>query len=543
VTADYLAGKGSPSPRLDAELLLAEALGLARIDLYTQPERPVEAAELAAYRELVARRARHEPVAYLLGRASFRYLQLGVSPAVLIPRPETEELVQHVLDWLRERPLLEAGRPRTAPGPGAPSPGPAAEPPPESEASSPRPAAEPAPPAIADVGTGSGAIALSLASEAGVRVVGIDRSPEALAVADRNREALGLEDLVGLRSGDLLEGLTDGSLRVVVGNPPYVSAAELAGLAPDVRLFEPAAALLGGPDGLDAFRRLVPQAAAALGPGGALFLEVGETQAAAVAALGRGAGFALVATERDLSGKERVVRMVRPGALVLDPLDLAPEGAASLGAALREGALLGVPTDTVYGLAAAWDSARGVRRLFAAKGRGQEAPVAVLFASVEAVRAALPDLDPEAAWVLRGLLPGPYTFVVGTGVPRPPLVGTSDSLGVRVPDHGPLLGLLAALGVPLAASSANLSGAPAPAGLEQVDPLLLAWCTAAFGTEQADRSADPRPEAAPGTASTVVDLRPLAQGAEAVVLREGPVPAEEVRESVRRLVRAGQAAP
>ena len=198
VTAGFLERKGSSSPRLDAELLLAHTLGLERIQLYAQHDRPVTMPELDAYRELVTRRAAHEPVAYLLGRASFRYLELEVDPHVLIPRPETEELVGAVLDWLKERPLLELSR-AAVPGGG------------DGEA------------AVVDVGTGSGAIALSLAGEAGVAVLAIDSSTESLAVAARNRDVLGLGAYVSLESADLLSGREDGRFRVVVSNPPYVS--------------------------------------------------------------------------------------------------------------------------------------------------------------------------------------------------------------------------------------------------------------------------------------------------------------------------------
>ena len=486
VTAGFLERKGSSSPRLDAELLLAHTLGLERIQLYAQHDRPVTGSELDAYRGLVARRAAHEPVAYLVGRASFRYLELEVDPHVLIPRPETEELVEAVLDWLKERPLLEPSRTT-----------------------------------VVDVGTGSGAIALSLAREAGAAVLGIDSSAEALAVASRNRDALGLDERVSLASADLLRGREDGRFRVVVSNPPYVSHAELAGLAPDVREFEPLAALDGGGDGLAVYRRLVPQAGRALGPGGALFLELGEGQAEAVERLAREAGFCLTRRLRDLSGKERILLACLPGCLRVDVDGLTPATAATLTEALHRGALLGVPTDTVYGLAAAWRSGPGIRRLFEAKGRGEESPVAVLFASVAAVRESLPDLDPRAERVLEALLPGPYTFVVATAVPRPPLVGTPDSLGVRVPAHPPLLRIMEALGVPLAATSANFSGKPDPASLDEVESCLLAHC--AFGLAAPTGSAG----SALGLASTVVDLRPLAGGEPARVLRDGAVPAGE----------------
>ena len=211
-------------------------------------------------------------------------------------------------------------------------------------------------------------------------------------------------------------------------------------------------------------------------------------------------------------------------------------------AALRSGALVVLPTDTVYGLAAAWDSPVGVRRVFAAKGRDDERPAGVLFASVDAVRGALPDLDRPTMRVLEALLPGPYTFVVETAVPRPRGVGTDDSLGVRVPAHPPLLEFLAALGTPLVATSANVSGLPDAIALDEVDPTVLAHCVAALdfgepagGVACLTAGAPSRSGASQrGIASTVVDLRPLAQGGRALVLREGSVPANDVLEQIEK---------
>jgi len=514
----YLRGKGSLSPRLDAELLLAAALGLERIDLYTQYDRPLETAEVAAYRALIARRAAHEPVAYILGRAYFRRLCLEVSPAVLIPRPETEELVEVALEVLRRRPPL--GRPAATP-------------------------------VAVDVGTGSGAIALSLALEAGIPVLATDRSLEALAVAGRNAERLGLTELVEFRQLDLLgwspaeaeeggcsedrkEGaLLPESVPLVISNPPYVATPDIANLAPDIRDFEPLTALDGGPDGMEVFRRLVSQAFRVLAPGGVLLLEVGDGQATAVAELAKRAGFAFTVVHKDLSRKERVLEAVKPGVLFFTPDQLDAVAMGALRQALTAGAVIGVPTDTVYGLAAAWDSAQGVRRLFEAKGRPPEQPIAVLFASPGAVKASLPDLGAKMLAVLEALLPGPYTFVVPTTVPRPPHVGTADSLGIRVPDHPQLLGFLQALGIPLAATSANLSGLPPAASLAEVDPTLLAHCSAAIAPPLAETAAPI------GVASTVVDLRPLSEGGTPVILREGAVAAAEALARIRKITLAG----
>jgi release factor-specific protein-(glutamine-N5) methyltransferase/tRNA threonylcarbamoyl adenosine modification protein (Sua5/YciO/YrdC/YwlC family) len=500
--AGYLGEKGSSSPRLDAELLLADTLGLDRVDLYTQYDRPLTAQEIASYRALIARRAAHEPVAYIRGRAYFRRLSLGVGPAVLIPRPETEELVDLALESLRRRP----------PWRGLPC--------------NPTP---PAAPVVADVGTGSGAIALSLAQEAGVQVLAIDESEQALAVAAANAAATGLADRLVLRRGDLLSDVPAGSLDLIVSNPPYVRSGDISFLAPDVRLFEPVFALDGGPDGLSVYRRLVPEAARALGPGGTLLLEVGEEQAAAVSQLAREAGFALVNVHKDLSRKERMVEANMPGAPVLAVSDLGALEAKALRSALEAGAVIGLPTDTVYGLAARWDRAAGVCRLFAAKQRSPEQPVAVLFPSVDAIKQHIRDLEPIAARVLETLLPGPFTCVVATTVSRPEWVGAADSVGVRVPDHPDVRRLLTLVGTPLAATSANVTGCPDAAALDQVDPAVLAHCSLAV-TPSASSAA------ATGVASTVIDLRPLSGGSAPLVLREGTVGAEEALRRIKSCV-------
>jgi len=506
-TTPYLREKGSSSARLDAELLLSEALGIDRVQLYVQYDRPVTGPELEAYRRLVTRRARMEPVAHILQRAHFRKLALEVGPAVLIPRPETEELVDVAIRSLRLRPPLLG----SLPGPPAGS-----------------TRGRLSGPLIADVGTGSGAIALSLAQETGLSVLAIDQSDPALEIAARNRCLLGLEALIELRHADLLHGIAPGSLRMVVANPPYLTEEEMNRAAPEVRLYEPPQALVAGPDGLDVIRRLVPEAADVLGPGGTLLMEVGHEQAGAVTELAHSAGFALTRVHRDMSHKERIVESVMPGAPVLFLRSaIAPDGRDTckvVARALDEGAIIGVPTDTVYGLAARWDRTAGVQRLFDAKGRDFEQPVAVLFESAAAVKEHIPDLPAVCAAVLDAMLPGPYTFVVPASVSRPRLVGKADSLGVRVPDHPFLLALINMLGAPLAATSANASGEAPAATLEEVGDLLRSHCSFVFDNP-IEAHPDPR-------ASTIVDLVPLAHGGYPKVLREGGVGSAEVLEKI-----------
>lgn len=502
---DYLATRGTESARLDAELLLSHALGVERIDLYLQHDRPLTGDEVDRFREYVRRRARHEPVAYILGKAHFRYLTLRVSPAVLIPRPETEELVDRVLEWLAVHPpeLWERSVVET--------------------------------PRFCDVGTGSGAIALSLATERQVRVLALDSSEAALEMASANVGAVGVTDLVSLSCGDLLTGVSAGSLMGVVSNPPYVSDEEWSGLPSDVRDFEPQEALRGGVDGLAVYRRLMPEAARVLRPGGGVFVEVGFTQSGYVADLAREVGLCRVRVHRDLSGKERMVSAAAPGAPRVSISDLTGSGEdhrpgllEALRRTLSAGGILGVPTDTVYGLAAAWDCARGMQALREAKGRDEGKPFQVLFPSVDVVTESLPDLSSAAAHILEVLLPGPYTFVVATKVPQPTSLGSEGSLGIRVPDHPELLALLAALDVPLAATSANVSGESEARDPEEVPGEVAAACAALL---EAQAAAPPR-----GSASTVVDLRPVDAGGTALVLREGAVAGDEVLERIRFLL-------
>lgn len=264
--------RGLGSPRLDAELLAAHAFGLTRVQLYTQFDRPLLAAELAGYRELVKRRQGGEPVAYITGRKEFWSLDLQVDRRVLIPRPDTETAVEEGIERLKER---------------------AAEVPPGTLR-------------LADVGTGSGAIALALAkTQAGAAVFATDVSPDALAVARGNAERLGLA--VNFLEGSLAEPLRAlDRFDLIVANLPYVCAGEIPRLSPEVRS-EPLLALDGGADGLDLVRRLVAEAPALLVPGGALVLEIGEGQAQATAELCRAAGLADVRIRADLGGIDRVV--------------------------------------------------------------------------------------------------------------------------------------------------------------------------------------------------------------------------------------------
>jgi release factor glutamine methyltransferase len=307
-TADYLKGHGAESPRLDAEVLLAEALGCQRIELYTTFEETPGDDARAAFRELVRRRAEGCPVAYLVGRREFYSLSFRVTPDVLIPRPETELLVVTVLDLAKEKRSEVGGQGSDAVGSAVELPNQPSHPP--------SLAHRPSPLSIADVGTGSGIIAVCLAKHLpACRVTAIDRSPAALAVTRDNATQHGVAERIELLESDLLAAVPpDRRFDFVVSNPPYVAAAEFDKLAPDVRKFEPQAALVAGPRGTEVVERLIPQAAERLRPGGHLLMEISPTIHDAVRTLLEADGrFKLWPTIKDLARLPRVVQATRRG--------------------------------------------------------------------------------------------------------------------------------------------------------------------------------------------------------------------------------------
>jgi release factor glutamine methyltransferase len=272
-TAPHFEKLGVDAPRLTAELLLAHVLETSRVRLYTDLDRPLETGELAAFRALIERRSAGEPTQYLTGRREFYGHSFRVDPRVLIPRPETELLVEAVLRAL----------------------------PPDVEAR------------VLELGAGSGCVAVSIAlGNPRSRVLATELSAEALEVARANASALGVADRVEVRQGDLFQPLTSGDrFEVVVSNPPYITRAELLGLPADVRC-EPGLALDGGEDGLDVIRRIVTGARAWLAPGGLLALEIGDGQGPRVRSLLEAAGYGQVRIERDLARHDRMAFGTRP---------------------------------------------------------------------------------------------------------------------------------------------------------------------------------------------------------------------------------------
>jgi release factor glutamine methyltransferase len=295
-TERYFGGLGLATPRLDAEVLLATALGCTRVQLYTSYQMVAQPPERIRFRTLIERRGRREPVAYITGKREFFSLSFEVSRAVLVPRPETEHLVELAL---RELGALEAPAPETGPVDAGP------------EAS--KPAAR-----VLDLGTGSGNLAVAIAVNApAVQVDAVDASGEALALARRNAEAHHVAARAHFFAGDLFAALPveRRRYRVIVSNPPYISRADYDGLMDDVRLYEPPAALLDSKspsaDGLGFYRTLAKQSAPFLESGGLLAVEVGEGKAKAVGEVFAVEGWRVEEIVRDYGGVDRVVALRR----------------------------------------------------------------------------------------------------------------------------------------------------------------------------------------------------------------------------------------
>lgn len=268
-TTDFLARHGVENPRLNAELLMGHSLGLKRMQLYLQFERPLAEPELAKLRPLVKRRSEREPLQYIVGTTEFSGLTLKVDRRALIPRPETELLIEIAKEVCAVPPAR-----------------------------------------VLDLGTGTGAIALALAQAfPAATVVATDLSADALALAQENAASLGLAERVQWVRSDWFAALPpdEPPFDLIVSNPPYLTEAEVGETEPEVRNFEPRGALTSGPDGLEAIAVIVREARSRLAPGGRLLLETGIAQHTRILELTRAAGYAGAESRRDLTGRDRFV--------------------------------------------------------------------------------------------------------------------------------------------------------------------------------------------------------------------------------------------
>ncbi|MFW6409405.1 MAG: peptide chain release factor N(5)-glutamine methyltransferase [Halanaerobiales bacterium] len=271
-TEDYLSKHGVTNARLDAEVLLADLLGMDRIKLYINFDYPLTAKELTTYRKRIKKRAQRLPVAYITGHKEFMSLDLEIEEGVLIPRPETEELVENIISYCKERDITD--------------------------------------PNIVDVGTGSGAIMVSLGYYLeGARIAGIDISPRAVKVARSNIKKHELDDRLKVIKGDLLQPLIKRDKKnvdIVISNPPYIDNKGMEDLPPEVKT-EPVKALAGGDDGCRVYERLIPQAARVLRPGGLLALEIGQAQVGRLEHWFQSDEWLNYKLRSDYSGRERMV--------------------------------------------------------------------------------------------------------------------------------------------------------------------------------------------------------------------------------------------
>lgn len=286
-SAEFLGKRGVETPRLQAELLLAHVLQLPRMKLYLNFERILTDSEVQTARELVKRRGQREPLQHIVGTTSFCGLEMSVNRHVLVPRPETELLAELSWEWLRARATAGHQTPRAL-----------------------------------DFGTGSGCLAIALATKCpGARVVALDISPDALTVARQNAERSAVGDYIEFRLSDGFAALTEGErFDLIVGNPPYIPSGEIAELSPEVRDFDPSAALDGGPDGLDFYRLLAAQAGVFLEPDGNLMLEFGDGQAAEIKCIFEAQMWIVEAVRADYSQRQRNL-IARPGGKIEPQMD------------------------------------------------------------------------------------------------------------------------------------------------------------------------------------------------------------------------------
>ncbi len=312
---NYLRAKGDKNPKLSAQWLVSDATSLARVELFMNFDKPLSANEKAHLRETLKRRGAGEPLQYISGEAAFRHIVIKADRGVLIPRPETEMLVELVLDWIGEHhtSFEQKSEQKLSPQEDLQREGLGQE-----NLEQERPPQEDLPqeetlrqnrPQVLEIGTGSGCIACSLAKEAGAHVLATDISPVAVQCAQNNAELLKLDDLVEVVETDCADNI-DGTFDVLVSNPPYIPHAEMQSLSYEVAGFEPHVALDGGADGLEFFRRLINIAPTLLKTGGLFACELHETTLEQAALLLEQVGFKNVQIANDLAGKQRFISAI-----------------------------------------------------------------------------------------------------------------------------------------------------------------------------------------------------------------------------------------
>ena len=489
-TREYLGRKGDEHARLSAEWLLSAATGKDRTGLYMAYDEPLSPEELGRMHGFIERRAAGEPLQYVTGRTTFRFIDVSCAPGVLIPRPETELLVDAALEGVDAARALGQVR-------------------------------------VLEVGCGTGCVACSIASERpGTLVTCTDVSPAAVALARRNRDELGLADSVDVVECDLASGVAPelmGTFSVLVSNPPYIPDDVMRQLPSEVADFEPSLALAGGPDGLDVYRRLLALAPEALVPSGMLAVELHEDALGAAAELARSAGgWKSVEVREDLTRRPRFLVARREGELpsaaaperhagkvvACDQRDPSPEVVSEAAAVLEGGGVVVMPTDSVYGIgAAAVPGNPGHARIFDIKRRDRAQTLPLLVADPSELDRLAEAVPAWARELAERYWPGVLTLVVAASEAVPADYRRADgTVALRVPDS-PLVRELARRVGPLAVTSANTHGMPSPATSDDIERRIA---------DEADLTlaAGPTPG---GVASTIID----ATGPEPKIIRPG----------------------
>ncbi len=513
-TSGYLERRGDEHARLSAEWLLCAVTGLTRVGIYTNFDKPLNAEELSAMHAAIERRAAGEPLQYVTGEMPFRHIILRCEKGVLIPRPETEVLVDLALEGVDAANAAAGGQGVN----------------------------------VLEVGTGTGCISLSIAQERpGTRLTATDLSPIAFDLAKRNRDSLGLTSAVDIVQTDLAADVDPslmGTFAVLVSNPPYIPTKVLEQEVPaEVRDNEPELALDGGEDGLDVFRRLLELAPVALCPGGMMAVELFEGHLDQAAALTRAAGgWARVEVHEDLTHRPRVLLAVREGelprvspvlaakTLTVDPNNPQVEDVERAAQVLRDGGVVALPTDSVYGLAClATADNPAHRRIFKIKGRDLSQTLPWFVSREDGLERWGKDVPEDAKKLAEAFWPGALTLVVNAGEDVPPeyaqisaanpaAVGASGpaapTIALRAPGSPFIEELLRAVDAPLAQTSANRHGMPAATSAAVLDPAILREADLVIDGGQAPLSQP----------STIVDCtKPSVD-----MLREGAISAEKI---------------
>lgn len=493
-TRDYLARKGDEHARLSAEWLLSAATGKDRTGLYMSYDAPLEKPELDRMHAYIERRAAGEPLQYVTGRTTFRFVEVACEPGVLIPRPETELLVDAALEGVDAAKCLDDVR-------------------------------------VLEIGCGTGCVSCAIASERpGTHVTATDVSAQAADLARRNRDALGLTDAIDVLECDLDSGVPPelaGSFAVLVSNPPYIPDDVMRSLPGEVADYEPHLALAGGADGLDVFRRVLAAAPRWLMPGGMLAVELHKDSLDAAAELAREqGGWKAVEVREDLTHRPRFLVCRREGELPVsrpegcelqrgrivacDQTHPTSEVVADAARVLRDGGVVVMPTDSVYGIgAAATPENPGHWRIFDIKQRPRTQTLPLLVSDIEELDRLATGVPSWARKLAERFWPGALTLVVRASDAVGDEYRRADgTVALRVPDSALVRELAREVG-PLAVTSANTHGMPAPATSDDIERRIA---------DEADLTLAAGPTPA-GLASTIID----ATGAEPRVIREGAI--------------------